>query len=112
MPDGEGRNLKVWTVHRSPALGVYYIELARLIRLQRLIRADLSVLVLRGRLKVRVAASERIVEAGAYVSIPRATPFRIVRVGPKKALLAVFLSPDSRMMRIHESFIPQPIDGL
>lgn len=95
-PDFKTPNINMWIVESSPRAGIFYVEPTNLMSLRFQPVSNLKLVVLKGRMKVRVGAQERILETGAYVSIPPSTTYRFSKVGGQRAIYAAILSPDVR----------------
>ncbi len=98
-PELGAGNVRIWLLEKRPDLAVYYMEPENLVSLRSRPHASLRLLVLSGRMKIRVGAAEREdLGPGAYVSIPRKTPYRIIRQGREKLLLVAILTPHDEVI--------------
>jgi len=93
VPDVRSGSVKIWYADKSPAQGVYFVELEDSVPLQRL-GGELRLLVLSGRMRIRVGAEEKVLGRGGYASIPARSPYRILREGREKLLYMAILRPD------------------
>jgi glyoxylate utilization-related uncharacterized protein len=82
-------------------LGVYGVELGGSIPLERSGSA-LRIIVLSGRIKLRIGGVERVLGTGGYAAVPPGMAYRLLREGKEASLCALFLTPDSRDYAVHE----------
>ena len=85
---------KAWIVERSPGLAVYYIEIITRSPLAFSRNADRRILVLSGKMKLRLNSREASFGPGSMALIPPRSPYRIVALGRENLLFVRILSPD------------------
>lgn len=86
---------KVWSLDREPALSASLID-PRGLRtgMRQTPHARTRLFVLKGTLRVRAGAEERVMRTGSFVSIPRGMLRRISPVGEGQVLYLRLLTPD------------------
>ena len=107
-PDIHSWSGKLWFTERTQALSAYAIELRHRLPLQVQPRRAVRFLILRGRVKARSAGQEMVLGRGAFLSIPRGTPYRILPLGdPAPRLLMLFMPDGHDAVDIEIPEIPQ-----
>ncbi|HBL15204.1 MAG: hypothetical protein A2X36_07135 [Elusimicrobia bacterium GWA2_69_24] len=94
IPDVRTREASLWWLERSYPLAAYRVELKEPVFLQLRTFGTLRLLVLSGRLDLRVGPAATVVGAGAYASVPAGTSYRARPLGKDPARLLVWLMPD------------------
>lgn len=100
----------VWSLDREPALSAFLVD-------PRGARAGMSlnphartrIFVLRGALRVRAGAEERVLREGSYASLPRGMLRRLSPVGAEQVLYLRLLTPDvDKDVQLEPSSAPRP----
>lgn len=96
VPEIETERIRIWTIHRAPLVGTFYVELLKALRWDFHPRSSRQIFMLAGRMKVRLGPQEKTVEPGDFLYIPPSKPsFRFVPVGRDNARFAVIIVPDA-----------------
>ena len=86
---------KVWSLDREPTLSASLIDPRGLrVGMRQTPHARTRLFVLKGTLRVRAGAEERVMRAGSFVSIPRGMLRRLSPVGEGQVLYLRLLTPD------------------
>lgn len=95
---------RVWHVALAPMRATYLVEMSRLLPLGRHPRADLTLVILSGKARVRVDPErERLVGAGERLFVPRRAAYRLRRVGPAPLLYTATFVPDEPERLVFEA---------
>lgn len=86
---------RIWSLDREPTLSATLID-ARGLRtgMRQTPHTRTRIFVLKGTLRVRAGAEERVMREGSFVSIPRGMLRRISPMGAEQVLYLRFLTPD------------------
>lgn len=88
-PDSEDPRVRVWKIRQNETIRVNLVEMTGELPLHKHPDAEHSLMVLDGRIKVKVADKLHVMSKGDFISIPADVPHKYWSLAPKTILVSM-----------------------